>query len=169
MSHAAQVETESTRSQSLLGIVTSMVGILIVLVMLVGERVKRIPDAPPAGAATEADLKPLRQAVSALEGDLSRAAGEMVSLESEIANRHVFRSNCRQPSRGVLPVSGTVTEIDEDAVAVIGNSNIHFAVVVGVAKGHPATAETLTRQTRRGVGPLPFAVADPDIGAIGEA
>lgn len=63
-------------SDSFLDIVANIVGILIILVMVVGARVKRdLPEEPPAAAAEE---------LKALEDQALRAAGAARSLEGEV-------------------------------------------------------------------------------------
>ncbi len=81
-------------SDSFLDVVTNVVGILIVLVMVVGMRIQRLPG-PDASAEAVPDDAELRQAASmaaGLEGDVLRLAGEMESLAATTANRFAERA-----------------------------------------------------------------------------
>lgn len=79
-------ETEAAGSDSFLDITTNIVGILIILVMVVGERAKTAPVdvAPP---------QPSREVLAAaaeskqLEQDVHRLSGEMATVQSELQAR----------------------------------------------------------------------------------
>ncbi len=81
-------ESESTGSLSLVGVVTSIVGILLVLVTVVADRAWR---SASVLASENADLAATRQAAQSLEGDVNRMAAEVNSVRAEGAMRKAER------------------------------------------------------------------------------
>jgi hypothetical protein len=76
-------ETEGFGNDSFLDVVTNLVGILILLVMVVGLRVKNAPAEPALDAAQTAAFNESVGQATALENDVMRLSGEIEELDLE--------------------------------------------------------------------------------------
>ncbi len=87
--------TESFGSDSFLDIVANMVGILIILVMVVGLRVKNAADFPVVAeepAAPKIDLAPLEDEARGLEADSQKLVRQAAEFEGLSASRYEERA-----------------------------------------------------------------------------
>jgi hypothetical protein len=87
MSRRARPEVESVGRSSFVDIVTNFVGILIILVMVVGERARRVPIAAEKTAAEKAKVIAGEQAAQRLAVDVRRIAVDTQIVQREIAVR----------------------------------------------------------------------------------
>ncbi|MHB1035167.1 MAG: hypothetical protein ACYC35_10560 [Pirellulales bacterium] len=79
-------DAEAPGQDSFLDVVTNMVGIVIILVMVVGMRVKHAPAKPVSGAASTTPAIDLSEDLAterALREDVAHATGEIASVERE--------------------------------------------------------------------------------------
>ncbi len=88
MTRLDAVETESTGSASFVGVVTSIAGILLVLVTVVADRAWR---SAADLASQRIDLAATRQAAQTLEDDVNRLAAEMNTVRGEGMARKIER------------------------------------------------------------------------------
>ncbi len=97
----AQPETVETSGQdSFVDVVTNLVGIMIVLVIIVGVKVKHVwvdpasaKGAPPDAAHAEpaAALATLQSTATAIEGDVQRTGEQVLRMDQELAARGIER------------------------------------------------------------------------------
>jgi hypothetical protein len=88
MARLDTIESESTGNASFVGVVTSIAGILLVLVTVVADRAWR----SAAEVANEnVDLAATRQTAQTLEGEVNRLAGAINSVRAESAARRLER------------------------------------------------------------------------------
>lgn len=101
---------EAAGNESFLDVVANMVGILIILVMVVGLRVKNVPITaalPGAASAEQAELAARRAAEESLRADVLALAGEIQRLDEETA--------ARQQQRDLLATAASALEQKIDA------------------------------------------------------
>jgi hypothetical protein len=90
MARRNNAEQEAAGSDSFLDVITNIVGILIILVMVVGERAKRAPvEIPPPQPSAE--LAAARGAEAALDGEVRRTAAQLESVQAELVVRAAGR------------------------------------------------------------------------------
>jgi hypothetical protein len=92
MGRRSKPEIESAGSDSFLDVVTNIVGILIILVMVVGERARHI--VIPAFTKTESNaesLRPLQHEAIEVERDVDQVAAAIRNLDDELAARRKER------------------------------------------------------------------------------
>lgn len=83
---AMDSENSSVGTDSFLDVITNFVGILIILVMVVGERARQAP-LPEAPRPAQEELEAARAEGSAVEDDVRRIANQMKIVHSEMAAR----------------------------------------------------------------------------------
>ncbi len=106
MARNATSEHDSVGSDSFLDVITNFVGILIILVMVVGENARRFP----LGAKSKADAESLAAAeaeANAIEQDVHRIASQLESEQAELASRVFERDQ----------VNTLVTAVEHDLAA----------------------------------------------------
>lgn len=95
MARTIRQETEAIGSDSFLDVVTNIVGILIILVMVVGIRIKNLPAKTAADTASaQADVDNLAREAESLERD-------MLGLEDQVRSV-TFTAQARYQERGTL-------------------------------------------------------------------
>jgi hypothetical protein len=79
-------ENSSVGTDSFLDVITNFVGILIILVMVVGERARHAP-LPKVARPADTELEAARAQASTIEGDVRRIAVQMEEVNLEMAGR----------------------------------------------------------------------------------
>ena len=106
MARRKPTEPEAAGGDSFLDVTTNIVGILIILVMVVGERAKTSPvslePAPPSR-----ELVAASRAASELEQDVHRMSGQMATVQTELHDRSLERG---QLSTLVTAVEGELAQ-----------------------------------------------------------
>jgi hypothetical protein len=92
MAKFTPAEFEFAGGDSLRNAVTNIVGILILLIMIVGQQARRATVAPQRTAAEQAELSAAQQNAKAIEGDVHRIAAEIESVQQETASRYRERA-----------------------------------------------------------------------------
>ncbi len=105
MARPKAADQEGAGSDSFLDIITNLVGILIILVMVVGERAKTAPVELPAPAPNQA-LTAARAESQQLEDDVHRLAAQMAEIQAATQAKAI--------ERGRLSVLVTAIEKDMD-------------------------------------------------------
>jgi len=85
-------EQEGAGGDSFLDVITNIVGILIILVMIVGQRGKDKPIAP-IPSSSSAELAAAQSKAVSIEQDVHRIATQMASVQNELAGRANERNN----------------------------------------------------------------------------
>jgi hypothetical protein len=107
MGRRAKTEIESAGSDSFLDVVTNIVGILIILVMVVGERARHIlVPAIPKQESNAESLQPLQLEAIEVERDVDRVAAAIRNLDDELAARRKERE-----------LVGTIISVGEQELA----------------------------------------------------
>ena len=91
MTRRRETEHEAGNDSSFLDVITNCVGILIILVIVVGQRAKNEPLVIAAREAAE-KLQAARAAAAAMEQDVHQIAGQMAVVQSELAARSAERT-----------------------------------------------------------------------------
>ncbi len=84
-------DQEAVGADSFLDVITNIVGILIILVMVVGERAKLAP-VPAQAAVPSPEFVQARHEAQSLERDLQEIQGQMLGVQQEIQVRAIERS-----------------------------------------------------------------------------
>ena len=80
-------ENSSVGTDSFLDVITNFVGILIILVMVVGERAKNFPPPNDVAESADAQMEALQAEATAVETDVAHIAAQMKRVDSETAAR----------------------------------------------------------------------------------
>src|SRR6185437_9133576 len=122
MARVIRQDAEAVGSDSFLDVVTNIVGILIILVMVVGIRVKNSPPVSPNDDETKKQVARLAGEAEALERDVLRLENQVQSV--------TFSAQAKYQERGMLAVllAAQQREIEEAKKSLGAESQGSFEV-----------------------------------------